>query len=364
MKKIILMLAVALIASSSMAATITWTGANSTAMGSGNNWSPDLGNVTVGAGYDMIVNSSATNIANISTNNDWIDSGTAVDGTDPVVGATKWGGASLSIGGTGATAGIVQLSTTKSLRVGEVGTGQIDILDDGTLQLYAISGAAATKTAELRIGGFDKDGVDWNGIGVVNVSGNGTITDTGAGAVNSAFVRLGESGSGTLNLSDNATLSLTNSNDGTADMGEALRMGANNIDTGTNNSRLQLTGSNLTVDIETITMNGGFTNTIAFVDEGTGISVINSTGGLAVTTYGWIELADFGAAAGVVDLIHSDVAFTNAAGLYANNVGTSSGWTLQVVSDGAGGEILQAVPEPATMLLLGLGGVLLRRRRA
>ncbi|MGB1124794.1 MAG: PEP-CTERM sorting domain-containing protein [Phycisphaeraceae bacterium] len=63
---------------------------------------------------------------------------------------------------------------------------------------------------------------------------------------------------------------------------------------------------------------------------------------------------------GTVNFLNEDVAAFNAEHL---SKFTPVGGTLQVVSDGASGSIVTVVPEPTSLALLGLGGLLIARRR-
>ena len=59
-------------------------------------------------------------------------------------------------------------------------------------------------------------------------------------------------------------------------------------------------------------------------------------------------------------------AFTNEhlSKILVNGSAAEIGVNLSVISDGAAGSIVSAIPEPATMLLFGLGGMFLRRKKA
>ncbi len=313
--------------------TITFTGFGDGKIGGGNNWSPDLGNNTVEQRRHFIVDNNINNNLLLDTNNTWLDDGTAVDPTDPVVGSGKWGGKSMELSGTGYVS-YQALSKggewkAKNFRIGEVGVGFLN-QSGGTLDLSPGNANASMPVngpSELRIGGFNKNGVDWNGVGTYTMTG-GLLTSNGLGsAFATGWVRLGEGGTGTMSIGGTAVVDLAavQANGVVSTNRAAMTLSANVEDTGTNNALLEILGAGATVNIDTLAMMGGFTNTIKFDLDGGAVSPINVAGGIAdvggvgvyIADGGWIELAGYEdlAPGAVIDLINSANGFLGAENL-------------------------------------------------
>ncbi|MEM6506673.1 MAG: PEP-CTERM sorting domain-containing protein [Planctomycetota bacterium] len=109
----------------------------------------------------------------------------------------------------------------------------------------------------------------------------------------------------------------------------------------------------------TVTIGDGGTVDLQFIN--TAITVLDGgtltlRGGNDPLPGGSVEL-QFG---GTVNFTNEDVAAFNAEHL---SDFTAVGGTLQVVSDGGSGSIVTVVPEPGSLALLGLGGLMIVRRR-
>ncbi|NQU19675.1 MAG: hypothetical protein HQ567_00220, partial [Candidatus Nealsonbacteria bacterium] len=338
--------------------TITWTGAGDGFIGSGNNFTPDLGNNTVAQRHHFVIDNSTINITRLSDNNTWLDDGTTVDPTDPAVGSGKWGGKSMELSGTGYISNQAfsknGLWNVKTFRIGEVGVGFLN-QSGGTLDLSPGNGDQTqlfNSQGELRIGGFNKNDVDWNGIGTYTMTG-GLLTNHGpfgSPADATGWVRLGESGTGTLSIGGTATVDLIEvSTEGVVNPSlAAITLGANVVDTGTNNALLEIIGTGATVNIDTLAMMGGFTNTIKFGLDGGAVSPINVAGGIAdadgvgvyIAAGGWIEITGYEdlASGAVIDLIDTTNGFFGAETL---SLGAASADHFLLGLDGTG-KILQA----------------------
>lgn len=196
--------------------------------------------------------------------------------------------------------------------------------------------------------------------GVANVSGGTIDTTAGAGAY------IGEGGTGTLNLSDDATL-----------LGGALRIGLNDSGVGLT----AISGSNVTVDVSDISLGleaGGLTDTLAvgtlsFVADSLGVSTILASGDVNLSSPdGDLLLVDLSAYTGspvdmqLIDGATSQGEFTLLPqGTVAALDGNANPYTIDY---SVGGDVwLRAgvIPEPASLVLLGMAGLAIvgRRRR-
>ncbi len=254
-----------------------------------------------------------------------------VNGLYELTGSTSESYTGVNVGNSGA--GTLNIKDSASL----TSSGNFYINNNGPLSTVNLTGGTLT----FNYTGGDGFWIGWWGHGVMNISG---------GTANLAQLQFYD---GELNLSGNGTLNVTNSD---TIMGQWDRSAESfAISGGTANLR----GVKLTWDISTLTLTGGTLNLGAGGIYGDASSTINLGGGT-------LKLSDGGAIALALDADTVDYLYIDGSPMAAGTWGkTGSGADHINNTYFTGTGVLTVLPEPATMALLGLGGlgVLLRRKR-
>ncbi len=282
------------------------------------------------------------------TNSDYFYVGYYGNGT---LGITNGGAVSSGPGYVGYQSGVTGAVTvdganstwtnSSSLRVGCSGNGTLNITDGG-----AVSSGP----------GYIGDSSD--GTGVVIVDGAGSTWTN-------EYLRVGRSGNGTLNITNGGAVSSGSGVIGFAGyaaFGEITVDGANSIWTNSSSLRVGFLGDG------TLNITGGglvsVAGTLAIDLNGGDDSFINmATGGMLAVFGGDADdlLVDF---LGIIEGTDA-IRYWDGSG-WADITGATLGldYTLEYLTDGdLTGYTMLTVPEPATMLLFGLGGIALRRKR-
>ena len=233
-----------------------------------------------------------------------------------------------------------------------VGAGR----DGGSLAVTNMSGGtinAATRAGFFLTGAFS------NSNGVFNMSG-GQLNADARGQDNGIIT--GENGTGTLNLS------------GTADVNSGF------FQIGNNDGAIGLvtvTGSNVSVDALEISLGLRFDGsglvdttgqgTLGFVADANGVSALNIAGDIRLDSpdgdFLTVDLSSYTGPYADILLIDGSAVLGEFTGLSQGDVVATGGTDIYTI-DYTGGDVsLRAVPEPASLGLIGLAGLVLMRRR-
>ena len=269
-----------------------------------------------------------------------VTDGGAVSNTYGTIGYESDSTGVVTVDGSGST-----WTNSRDLRVGYRGNGTLNITDGGAVSTHG-SGWGFISFGSGSTGAVTVDGAGstWTNDShfFVGESGNGTLNITGGGAVSNNWGWIGGSSDGTGVVTvDGAGSTWTNSDDlYVGDYGDGT---------------LNITGGGLVSvgDILTIDRNGG--------DD----SFINMATGGMLALFGDADesLAQFmGLIAGYGAIRYWDDSIAGWADITGATLGID--YTLEYLTEGdLTGYTMLTVPEPATLLLLGLGGLVLRRRK-
>ncbi len=225
-------------------------------------------------------------------------------------------------------------TTSASTEIGQGNTGSL-----------AISGGTYTIGSWLTIGDLgDKSGL--GGTGILTMTGGELTADR-------VYVGQDSLSTGTVNLSNNADFSVdtyiyvgdADGSSGTITIRDFATLEANNIsirENGTVNFILNAGSSDSMMSFTSLTASDNFL--IGTID-------VSFDGTIVPGTYGLMDFA-------------ADMTGTDISALLSTS-SAAQGWNLNLESS-SNGSVLQAVyvPEPATLILLSIGGIALRKRQS
>ena len=255
----------------------------------------------------------------------------------------------LRIGDGGATGAVNQsagtVTTSSWMAIGRSGTGTYN-LSGGTVN-------ASQDTGFLTVGSFG------DGTGTFNITG-GTY-NAGSGASASAISAIvGESGAGTVNLSGGSFNATAN-----------VHFGANDGAAGVFN----VIGSDATADFGgdlLIGLNGDGVDTTAlgtlsFTADADGVSTVNVAGEVNLSSadgdFLIVDLTSYTGPYADILLVDGSSVSGEFTGLVQGSVVPTGGTDVYTIDYTGGDVYLRAVPEPASLGLIGLAGLALVRRR-
>ncbi len=335
----------------------TWT--NSNELGVGGEGDGTL-NITGGGavsnslgyiGYDSGSTGAVTvdGVGSTWTNNDSLEVGREFksNGTLNIIGGSEVSSRSGTIGSLSGSTGEVTVNGSGStwinsddLRIGDSGNGTLNIIGGAVSNTKGYIGAGTSGTGIVTV---DGSGSTWTNSGDLDVGsyGNGTLNITGGGTVsndNRGLIAY-DSGSTSVVTVDSAGSTWTNSDN--------LYVGAYG------NGTLNITDGGLVSVAGILTINYDGDGDDSFINMATG-------GMLALFGDADDSLLEF---LGIIDGTGA-IRYWDGSG-WADIAGASLGldYTLEYLTEGdLAGYTMLTVPEPATMLLFGLGGILLRKR--